>query len=148
MRPDLMLRPDSFRQALDRKVAVELLEVRLMVEPEAAALAAVRASSNDLERIRRDVSGLRATQALTKRPPEDLGFHLDVVRAAHNGALLRISSAIIAFYEHDEGIPTKRDYDEHLAVLKAMEVRDADGARRAMKAHLDVEMKVHTEGPG
>jgi GntR family transcriptional repressor for pyruvate dehydrogenase complex len=145
MRADLLLGPDSFRAALDRTVALELLEVRMIFEPEAAALAALRASSQDLVRLRRDVEGLRTGLEQDRRPPEDLGFHLDLVRAAHNSALLRISSAIIAFYEHDEAMPSYRDFQEHMAVLAAIEGREPDEARHAMKAHLEVEQNIRAD---
>lgn len=137
--PGLQVPPASFHEALERKVALELLEVRLIMEPEVAALAAERASAQDVARLRRDVEGLRASLGRGK-PPEDLGFHLDLVRAAHNAALLRISSPIIAFYERDEGMPSQRDVDEHTAVIEAIERGDPEGARRAMRAHLDVEV--------
>ncbi|HET7465401.1 MAG TPA: GntR family transcriptional regulator [Candidatus Dormibacteraeota bacterium] len=146
MRADLLLRPDSFHQALERNVALELLEVRMIVEPAAAALAATRATEADLKRLTRDVERLREAlngQPVIK-PPEDLGFHLDLVRAAHNSALHRISSAIIAFYEHDEASPTMRDYNEHRAVLRAIEKRDPRAARRAVEAHLQVEIEART----
>lgn len=146
MRPDLMLRPDSFHEALERNVALELLEVRMIVEPAAAELAAARATPTDIKRLTRNV--LRLRQALDAgevgRPPEDLGFHLDLVRAAHNSALHRISTAIISFYEHDEANPTLRDYNEHQAVLKAIEKGDRRGARRAMEAHLQVEIETRS----
>ena len=120
----------------------------LIVEPEAAALAAARASTQDVERLRRDVEGLRRLGSLDTRPPEDLGFHLDLVRGAHNGALLRISTAIIAFYDHDQALPTERDYNEHRAVLQAIERRDGDGARRAMRAHLEAEVEARLGDAG
>jgi GntR family transcriptional repressor for pyruvate dehydrogenase complex len=142
IRPDLRLRLDDFHEALQRKVALDLLEVRLIVEPEAAALAALRASPHDLERLRRDVERLRIALKLRQRPPEDLGFHLDLVRATHNAALLRVSTAIIAFYEHDQAIPTERDYREHGLVLQAVEARNPQAARGAMRAHLEVEVEM------
>jgi DNA-binding FadR family transcriptional regulator len=141
LRRDLMLRPESFHQAVQRNVALELLEVRLIVEPAAAALAAARATGADLERLRRDVARLEAQLSSGLRPPEDLGFHLDLVRAAHNSALHRISSAIIAYYDHDEKAPTERDVREHRAVLEAIAAQDGEAAQRAMKAHLEAELK-------
>jgi GntR family transcriptional repressor for pyruvate dehydrogenase complex len=146
MRADLLLRPDTFHQALERNVALELLEVRMIVEPAAAALAAARATESDIRRLNRDVERLREAldSAQVTKPPEDLGFHLDLVRAAHNTALHRISTAIIAFYEHDEAAPTMRDYNEHRAVLRAIEAHDQRAARRAMEAHLQVEIEART----
>lgn len=142
MRADLLLRPDTFHQALERNVALELLEVRMIVEPAAAALAAKRATEADIKRLARDVERLREAlgSGEARKPPEDLGFHLDLVRAAHNSALHRISTAIIAFYEHDEANPTARDYNEHRAVLSAIEKGNAVAARRAMERHLQVEI--------
>jgi DNA-binding GntR family transcriptional regulator len=37
-------------------------------------------------------------------------------------------------------MPSQRDVDEHMAVVEAIERGDGDGARRAMRAHLDVEV--------
>jgi GntR family transcriptional repressor for pyruvate dehydrogenase complex len=146
--PGLLVRPASFHEALERKVALELLEVRLIMEPEVAALAASRASAQDIARLRRDVEGLRMSLGRPTKPAEDLGFHLDLVRAAHNAALLRISSPIIAFYDRDEALPTQRDVDEHKAVVDAIERHDAVAARDAMRAHLAVEVSARTGGEG
>jgi hypothetical protein len=41
------------------------------------------------------------------RPPEDLGFHLDTIRAAHSQSLLRLGGAIVSFYARDEFPPTQ-----------------------------------------
>lgn len=138
--PELLVQPGGFHETLERKVALELIEVRLIVEPEVAALAARRASADDMSRLRRDVEGLRRSLGVLAKPPEDLRFHLDLVRAAHNTALLRISSPIIAFYHRDEGLSSQRDVDEHKAVLDAIERRDGSAAREAMRAHLAVEV--------
>jgi GntR family transcriptional repressor for pyruvate dehydrogenase complex len=142
LRPELMGRPEGFSAALERTIALELLEVRMMFEPEAAALAARRATTHDVDRLRHDVAALETAVALGVQPPEDLGFHLDLVRAAHNGSLLRISSAINAFYEHDPAMPTERDVREHRAVAEAVAAGDQQGARGAMRAHLQVELDV------
>ena len=138
--PGLLVQPGDFRETLERKVALELIEVRLIIEPEVAALAARRASADDISRLRRDVEGLHRSLGALAKPPQDLRFHLDLVRAAHNSALLRISSPIIAFYDWDEGRSSQRDVDEHMAVVDAIERRDSSAARRAMRAHLVVEV--------
>jgi DNA-binding FadR family transcriptional regulator len=115
---------------------VELLEVRFAIEPEAAVLAARRATQDDVQRLKRDVEQLRLGIARGLRPPEDAGFHIDVVRATHNSSLLRLSTAIMDFYEHDDAAPTPEDLADHKAVCDAIEQGDEDEARERMRQHL------------
>jgi GntR family transcriptional repressor for pyruvate dehydrogenase complex len=140
LRPDLLRNEDSLPRLVEHSVKRDLLEVRFMIEPEAAALAAKRATQEDLRRLSDDVDRLREAVPLAFRPPEDLGFHLDVIRATHNQSLLRVASPIIAYYQRDESLPTKRDIDEHSAIYRTVRDKDPEGARRQMRAHLTVEM--------
>lgn len=135
LRPDLLVRPD-IKHEVDRALLREFLEVRQMIEPAAAALAALRATDAELERLAHDVDRLSEAVNVGYRPPEDLGFHLNIVRATHNTALARLAGAIVSFYQRDEALPTDRDVREHRAVLEALRTRDPDGAQRAMHAHL------------
>ncbi len=118
---------------------LELLEFRRIVEPESAALAALRATQEDLSRLAYDVDRLSEAIGHGFRPPEDLGFHLDVVRAAHNRSLARMGGAIMSFYERDGALPTERDAHEHLEILEAIRAHDADAARTRMIVHLPVD---------
>ena len=136
IRPDLLLRSDSFGDTVDAAVRRELLEVRLIVEPAAAVLAAGRASDYDLSRLRHDVDRLREAVRAGFRPPEDLGFHLDVVRATHNPSLARVAGAIVSFYERDTVLPTDADVSDHTAVYEAIVNGDGTRAREAMLEHL------------
>jgi DNA-binding FadR family transcriptional regulator len=138
LRPDLLLRGDSFLDNLDGndRVREELLEVRRIVEPEAAALAAERASDEDIERLRYDVERLAEAIGQGMAPPENLGFHLDLVRATHNAALWRVSGAIISFYQWDGQLPTEQDAIDHRAIYEAVRDRDQHRARQAMVEHL------------
>lgn len=135
LRPDLLVRPD-LQHEVDRALLREFLEVRQIIEPEAAALAAVRASEVELERLAHDVDRLGEAVNVGYRPPEDLGFHLNIVRATHNTALTRLAGAIVSFYQRDEALPTERDVREHRAVLDAMIARHPERAKEAMHAHL------------
>jgi GntR family transcriptional repressor for pyruvate dehydrogenase complex len=136
LRPDLLLRPEAFNDVLNTAVKRELLEVRRILEPEAAALAAARATDGEIERLRYDVDRLRDAVRVGYRPPEDLGFHLNVVRATHNTALSRVAGAIVGFYERDGVLPTERDTIEHGAICEAIARHDGDAARVLMRDHL------------
>jgi GntR family transcriptional repressor for pyruvate dehydrogenase complex len=136
LRPDLLLRPDTFDDVVASAVKRELLEVRRILEPEAAALAAERATEQELGRLQHDVERLREAVSVGYRPPEDLGFHLDVVRATHNTSLARVTGAIVGFYQRDDVLPAERDVAEHGAIAGAIADGDAAQARRFMSQHL------------
>lgn len=136
LRPDLLLRGDSLLDHANDRIREELLEVRGIVEPEAAALAAERASEEDVGRLRYDVERLTEAVGRGVSAPEDLGFHLDLVRATHNAALWRVSGAIISFYQWDGQLPTERDVEDHYAIYEAVRDRNPQRARRAMADHL------------
>jgi GntR family transcriptional repressor for pyruvate dehydrogenase complex len=136
LRPDLLLRPETFEDVVATAVKRELLEVRRILEPEAAALASARATEHELARLQHDVARLREAVRVGFRPPEDLGFHLDVVRATHNTSLARVTGAIVGFYERDDVLPTERDVAEHGAIADAIGRGDDGGARVLMAEHL------------
>lgn len=136
LRPDLLLRSDSLLDRPNDRIREELLEVRGIVEPEAAALAAQRASHEDIERLRYDVERLAEAIGQGIPVPEDLGFHLDLVRATHNAALWRVSGAIISFYQWDGHLPTGQDVIDHREIYEAVRDHDPARARQAMIAHL------------
>lgn len=136
LRGDLLMRPETFDDVVRSAVSRELLEVRRIIEPEAAALAAIRSTPGDVDRLRHDVDRLREAVNVGYRPPEDLGFHLDVVRATHNTSLSRVAGAIVGFYERDEVLPTEHDIVEHGAICEAIARHDPEAARRLMQGHL------------
>jgi DNA-binding FadR family transcriptional regulator len=135
LRPDLLVL-DTVEQSSDRTVRLQLLEVRLMVEPHAAALAAQRATEGDKERLHQNIERLRDGVATGFRPPEDLGFHLDILRATHNPSLLRMTAPIVAYYQRDMNLPTERDVRQHNAILDAIRVGDGPLAEQEMRLHL------------
>lgn len=136
LRPDLLIRSGVFEDADEERATTELLEMRLIFEPEAAALAAARASDDEISRLRQDVEMLEEAVRLGFKPPEDLGFHLDIIRAAHNRALLRVAGAVVSFYARDGKLPTLADVDAHRAIADAVAAREPKAARRLMRDHL------------
>ena len=125
----------------------DVLRARLLVEPEAAALAARQADGNQI----RAMEGAFARLAADMRsdhvlPASDREFHLCIARASGNAAIEMMVERLWAewmrplnarmsklFVTHDH----KRDsIEEHRAVLDAIHARDPAAARRAMKHHL------------
>lgn len=131
----------------DRIPAVlDVLELRMAVEIEAAALAARRRSPAQDMRIReaaRDMGlaierGEQATDA-------DFAFHHAVAEATNNRVFVEFLDGLGArtIPRAHLGPPAAPDQDylrkvqaEHVAVMRAIAEQDADAAREAMRAHL------------
>lgn len=125
------------RGPLNKSDLLELLEFRRIFEPEMAALAASRATPEDLDEMLRCVEELESGVAAGIKPPEDLGFHLVLARATKNGAVVDVSSLTIRFYEQDVYMPDDLDVEGHREIYEAIKNGDADAARQAMSAHLE-----------
>jgi GntR family transcriptional repressor for pyruvate dehydrogenase complex len=142
--------PYSMKQSLDRMLKVGqaegsgfLAEVREILEPEIAAMAATRADAEDLACMREQV--VLMDQA--RKDPEafiegDLDFHLALAEAAANPLILSLIDSIVGLLREQrmgifqvEGGPERGQY-HHKKILEAIEHRDSAGAREAMKAHL------------
>jgi GntR family transcriptional regulator, transcriptional repressor for pyruvate dehydrogenase complex len=120
-----------------------LTEVREMMEPEIAAMAAERADAEDLAAMRESVEVMDGA----KRDPEafieaDLDFHLALAEAAANPIILSLIDSIVGLLREQrmgifqvEGGPERGQY-HHKKILEAVEHRDSGGAREAMKAHM------------
>lgn len=125
----------SWSRALS--LLLELIEFRRIVEPETAALAAQRRTDADLKEMERCVVELQKGVERGIRPPEDLGFHLELARATSNGALIDTSFMIARFYANDPSLPDEEDIAAHLAIYEAVSDGDSDAARAAMLVHFD-----------
>ncbi len=121
---------------------LEVIELRLALEPALARLAAVRATPLEIARILRAAT----TPPGMQRSTADLAFHKLLAAASGNGlaadlyALLRkvgsdsrvrVQTTVPAFPDR----VAQRD-QEHHAVAEAIAARDPEGAEAAMRAHL------------
>lgn len=123
---------------------IEIVELRMVLEPPLARLAALRASPAEIERIE-----AAATTAPGADPgPADLAFHKLVAAGARNSlaaelyGLLRhvATDARLRLGDADEGRRCARRIAErdaeHAAIAGAIAARDPEGAERAMRDHL------------
>jgi GntR family transcriptional regulator, galactonate operon transcriptional repressor len=129
----------------DHPMLRQLMEVRRIVEPSAAALAARRAGSDDRERIASAYTGMEAAgrdvEAFIR---SDLEFHTAILEASGNQFLLPLAHAIHATLWASLRV-TNPDAEEnrmvslplHAAILEAILEGDEDAAAAAMKNHLD-----------
>lgn len=125
------------------------LEFRLMIESEAAAVAALARSDADLQEIaRRKRLHEKACQTAGSATEEDFDFHLEIAKATRNRFLIvtlqalrqQIMFGINLISSLSAAEPAERLLrvkSEHDAILDALAKQDADAARHAMRVHLD-----------
>lgn len=122
-------------------------DFRLTIEPEAAAMAALRRSPEALQKIKSALNLLRdATNRQAHRADADFMFHLGIAQASGNPYFATAMQALeehIAVGMRFHGMSLRSTSDglqhvfvEHTAVYEAIASGDPDGARRLMKTHL------------
>ena len=122
---------------------VEVLELRLIMEPGLARLASIRASAVDIAR----VLDAATTPPQAEPGKADLAFHFAVMKAARNALAEEIyktmrqvgyDSRIKIARGPSQTCPKRiaRRDAEHRAVAEAIAARDPDAAEAAMRLHL------------
>lgn len=129
---------------------VERLEVRLLLEPGIAGLAAARRTDEDVAALRRAVRG--ESKARSARAAHDLSreFHLTVARAARNAELVRLLESLWTVDIGRQLLARRgtspdwqpEDVAEHEAIAEAIATGDAEQAAALMRRHVD-EAHVH-----
>jgi GntR family transcriptional repressor for pyruvate dehydrogenase complex len=128
---------------LSGRRTAELIELRGELEIFAARKAAERISSRDLDLLRKHLSGMRDNVAdRSKFIESDLKFHLQLARCADNQVLFDLLQSIRSLLRLwvERGLDTRTDaelaYEEHAAVLAAIEDGDPNAVTAAMRHHM------------
>lgn len=136
----------------------EVLEARIMLESEAAAVAAERISNQELHQLKQLLNSMKTaidSGDIEEAERIDHAFHLLIVKATRNSALtpiyewlwqIRESSAVSQQFHlklRDKGSTPR--IQEHKQVLDALMRRDGEAAKKAIKHHLTQVMNRLTE---
>lgn len=124
--------------------SADLVEVREMLEPEIAALAASRTTEEDIAAMQEAVdvmdSALDDPDGFVEA---DLDFHLALAEATQNPLIPLLMDSIIDLLREErkrtglvEG-GLRRGQQHHKKILKAIVQRDAKAARKSMQDHLE-----------
>lgn len=121
----------------------EIFEVRHLLEPQIAAVAATRAGLDEVQRLA-DI--LEEQQQQLEQGESgvdaDTAFHFALAAATHNSALVKVVSAVedILRLSRDRSLQepgrAKRSLASHHQILEKVKDGDAEGAREAMEYHL------------
>ncbi|MCH2672163.1 MAG: FadR/GntR family transcriptional regulator [Chloroflexota bacterium] len=121
----------------------DIFEVRHLLEPQLAALAAQRATPEDEERLSAIlVEQLRQIMEGETGVDADTEFHFALATATHNTALIKVVSAVedVLRQSRDQTLQQpgrpERSLNSHRRILEMIQAKDDLGALAAMEHHL------------
>jgi GntR family transcriptional regulator, transcriptional repressor for pyruvate dehydrogenase complex len=141
----------AVRQSIDLLMRMDqpggsayLAEVRQILEPEIAALAAGRIQEPQLALMREAFAVMNdALKDPDAYIEADLDFHLALAEAAENPLILSLLDSIVGLLREqrmriffEDGGPQRGQF-HHARILAAIERRDAEASRAAMRDHLE-----------
>lgn len=123
------------------KLVLDLLDVRLMIEPEIAFLAAQYATKQEVEKLYEKCEKVeKAIQEGTNHTSMDIEFHTFIAKCSKNTAVEHlipmINSSVAVFVNITHFKLTKETIQTHKAIADAIAKNDAAGAKYAMYMHL------------
>jgi GntR family galactonate operon transcriptional repressor len=131
----------QFSDGADPRLLEQLGEVREIVEPAGARLAALRRTDDDLAVLQSAVDAMAAATGLTAAISADLAFHRALLAASHNRLLERVEVVLETVLAERNRLVHGSHLDldpvpTHRAVLDAIRDRDDSAAERATQALL------------
>ena len=127
--------------------AFELTEARLLLEGEAAALAAAQITDEELTTLAHLIEEIaKENERNAGTEDADYQFHLTIARATRNSAIVNLIDSLWSLrakspetallYAKARSANIKPVVDEHKIILEALRTRAPEKARAAMRAHL------------
>jgi GntR family transcriptional repressor for pyruvate dehydrogenase complex len=143
--PETVVRPESMFFLLQRESLLQAIEVRKILEVEAIALAAERATGEDLAAMKQALvaieDGLRTNDEPFRHSPY---FHLSIAKATHNAVLTNMVESFVRLLVQGAQIIGERapdareeEYRLHKVLFDAVVSRDPELARDRMREHLE-----------
>ena len=122
----------------------DLTEARIIIEPNAAALAAKRATVEDIDKLTESIRTYKARVAEGQAPnPADLQFHICLAEAAKNPVIVILIRSLMDLLYRNIGSyflapkPSKSIGSQHSKILEAIKTGDFETARSTMLKHLE-----------
>lgn len=123
------------------QLALELFDVRLMLEPEIAAHAAISANDEDIKEINQLCDEVEKLYLSGKdHVHKDIDFHKKIAHCSRNRVVEElvplIVSAVYTFANVTHRLLLHETIETHRAITEAISKHDQSGARCAMVMHL------------
>jgi DNA-binding FadR family transcriptional regulator len=134
-----------FEQEPDDRLLSGLFELRRIVEPQAAALAAVRRTEEDLDAMARALHGMREhSLEVEAGRVADQNFHAALLRASGNAFITSLISGVTAgvtwttIFKQRHKQLTRDSVPDHVRVYEAIRAGNPAAAERAMTKLLEL----------
>jgi len=140
--PTVLAEPMEFLILLNGISFHELMEARIIVEPELAARAAARATAADLAALRREMTGMEESgKNKTRVSQHDLQFHQAIFAAAGNRVCSMMFTVIHQSLHRlieltSQLVPVEHTLHLHQRIYTAIRRADPEEARKRMTEHL------------
>lgn len=130
---------------LSKEEMKQLFEIRKVLETQAAAWAAERATEEEIEELMKMIKEVKSKKKLDLALARDYDerFHTKIIRASHNNVLLKVMSGL---FDVLDKVRTKtaivpgraaKSINDHEAIAIAISNRDAQKASEAMFQHIE-----------
>ncbi|KUL45431.1 FadR/GntR family transcriptional regulator [Streptomyces regalis] len=144
LEPHLLLESLSFAADVSQgQTALQLLQVRRLLEPQATGMAAALLQPEDIRELRDILDRCRSATTVDEFVAHDIAFHLRIVETIGNpvlSMLLRVLSTRTQRVRIVRGSRTRRALDnahqDHEEILSALQARDAHLAVSAATVHI------------
>jgi GntR family transcriptional repressor for pyruvate dehydrogenase complex len=137
--------PNPHPGPLSRRVILDVLEARLLIEPRLARLAAERLTAKEAFRLRRTLEEagehLRDEDQVLGRL--NMAFHREIAHLSSSAVLAQVIDSLVDVYEDEQLVVLKlygdreRDHQWHLMICEAICRHDAATAEQLMRDHLE-----------
>ncbi len=121
----------------------QLLETRLLLEPQIALAAVQKATEQDIERLERIVKDFQSRTVNDQEALQlDIQFHRAVAECTHNQVLTRLAPLFCEAVAKTSQLLTNQSQglqqaqEIHVKIFEAIKTHDAIGARYAMEKHI------------
>lgn len=141
------IEPLALVLAVERTPGAQMMEVRRVLETESAALAAMRATDDNLTRIEQNLNDMKNADSVQLAVEYDLKFHFAIAEATQNTILLRIMNTVADLMHHTFRNDREKLYAyppkgsqiiaEHEAIFAAIKNRNPQQARNKMLEHIN-----------
>ena len=131
----------------------QILETRLIIEPQIAYHAALHCTSDDISSLSEVISSDRS-QYIPKHGIDDYDFHQKIAEICGNTILINLLNSLLSrlreseysrFSQYIDDIVQDQTYQDHSAILQYMQQHDANAAREKMAQHLQDRIRIIQE---
>lgn len=134
----------------------DLIEARLLIEPQAAAAAAANATDADVQRLTRAQDASRNTDVMEEFERQDAEIHRLLFVMTRNSVMLHVDHALCGMRANADWLAAKRRaysqelkaryVKQHADIIEAVRLRSPKAAREAMTVHLEEVRRALLEG--